>query len=216
MAISVLVEVLLPSGTAGATLGPAEDKGDKPGSMKDWLRNKLKALARLLGKLGSKVQEELPGIIGVIISWILNRVKEVVSWVLETYGALVSEGCFICTWSRESNFVFMMEMTFSLPSTTRLLQSQPCSKQWMLTSCHAVHCWGCKSHSVLVFKVEASSPLFLQLYSANLLSASTFFGSFIVTCCNWVCFAILVVTSFTTTACKHPNAIIQAIHYPNG
>ena len=58
MAIGVLVEALLPGGGA-----------------------KLKALASLLGRLGMKAAEALPGIIGGIISWILNRAKDIVGWV---------------------------------------------------------------------------------------------------------------------------------------
>ena len=57
--------------------------------MKESLRNKLKALASLLGKSGAKAAEALPGIIGVIISWILNRAKEVVGWVSQNLWALV-------------------------------------------------------------------------------------------------------------------------------
>ena len=49
--------------------------------MREWLRNKLKALALLLGRSGVKAAEVLPGIIGAIISWILNRAAEVVDWV---------------------------------------------------------------------------------------------------------------------------------------
>ena len=36
-----------------------------------------------------KAAEALPGIIGGIISWILNRAKEVVGWVLQYLWALV-------------------------------------------------------------------------------------------------------------------------------
>ena len=57
--------------------------------LKEWIRNKLKALASLLGKLGMKAAEALPGIIGGIISWILNRAKDVVGWVLQNLWALV-------------------------------------------------------------------------------------------------------------------------------
>ena len=42
---------------------PKDEKG-----LKEWVRSKLKALASLLGKLGKKVAEALPGIIGGIIS----------------------------------------------------------------------------------------------------------------------------------------------------
>ena len=52
----ILVEALLPS---GAAVGAAhKDGGDgKPENTKKWLRNKLKGLARLLGKLGAKWQK---------------------------------------------------------------------------------------------------------------------------------------------------------------
>ena len=64
---------------------PPKDKK----SVKEWLRNKLKAFALLPGKLGMKAAEALPGIIGAIISWILNRVKEVVGWLSQNLWALV-------------------------------------------------------------------------------------------------------------------------------
>ena len=57
--------------------------------LKEWIRNKLKALASLLGRLGIKAAEALPGIIGGIISWILNRAKDVVGWVSQNLWALV-------------------------------------------------------------------------------------------------------------------------------
>ena len=77
MAIGVFVEALLPGGGGGggtvASPPPKDEKG-----VKEWLRNKLKALASLLGRLGVKAAEALPGIIGAIISWVLNRAAEVV------------------------------------------------------------------------------------------------------------------------------------------
>ena len=55
MAIGVLVEALLPGGAAtasggGGELPPKDEKG-----LKGWIRNKLKVLASLLGRLGMKV-----------------------------------------------------------------------------------------------------------------------------------------------------------------
>ena len=87
MAISVLVEALLPGGDGGAVGGKPPPKDEK--GAKEWLRNKVKALASLFGKLGVKAAEALPGIIGPIISWILNRVAEVVVWVSQNLWALV-------------------------------------------------------------------------------------------------------------------------------
>ena len=90
MAIGVLVEALLLGGGAATESGgggeppPKDEKG-----LQGWIRNKLKALASLLGRLGMKAAEALPGIIGGIISWILNRAKDVVGWVSQNLWALV-------------------------------------------------------------------------------------------------------------------------------
>ena len=80
MAISVLVQALLPGGGGGAAESGGPPPKDEKG-LKEWIRSKLKALASLLGKLGMKAAEALPGIIGGIISWVLNRAKDVVGWV---------------------------------------------------------------------------------------------------------------------------------------
>ena len=90
MAIGVLVEALLSGGGATTASGgggeplPKDEKG-----LKEWVRSKLKVLASLLRKLGMKAAEALPGIIGGIISWILNRAKDVVGWVSQNLWALV-------------------------------------------------------------------------------------------------------------------------------
>ena len=57
--------------------------------LKEWIRNKLKSLARSLGRLGMKAAEVLPGIIGAIISWILNRAADVVGLVSQNLWAPV-------------------------------------------------------------------------------------------------------------------------------
>ena len=88
MAIGVLVEALLPGGATTASGGGEPPPKDEK-SLKEWVRNKLKVLASLFGKLGMKVAEALPGIIGGIISWILNRAKDIVGWVLQNLWALV-------------------------------------------------------------------------------------------------------------------------------
>ena len=87
-AIGVLIEALLPGGGGTVASGGEPPPKDEKG-LKEWIRNKLKSFASLLGKLGMKAAEVLPGIIGVIISWILNRAKEVVGWVSQNLWALV-------------------------------------------------------------------------------------------------------------------------------
>ena len=94
MAIGVLIEALLPGASGGGGGAAASGGGGDPPpkdekGLKEWIRDKLKALASLLGQLGMKAAEALPGIIGGIISWILNRAKDVVGWVLQNLWALV-------------------------------------------------------------------------------------------------------------------------------
>ena len=90
MAIRVLVEALLPGGGGGgATPSGGESPPKDERGLKEWIRNKLKALASLLGQLGIKAAEALPRITGGIISWILNKAKDVVGWVSQNLWALV-------------------------------------------------------------------------------------------------------------------------------
>ena len=90
MAIGVVVEALLPGGGgAAAASGGGEPLTKDEKGLKEWVRSKLKALASLLGKLGMKAAEALPGIIEGIICWILNRAKNVVGWVMQNLWALV-------------------------------------------------------------------------------------------------------------------------------
>ena len=62
----------------------------KGGGARKWIKNKLKALSRLLGKLADKTMAFLPGIIGSILSWTLNRAKEVVGWLSQNLWALIT------------------------------------------------------------------------------------------------------------------------------
>ena len=80
MAIGVLIVALLPGVSGAIASGGSEPPNDEHG-LTEWIRSKIKASASLLGRLGIKAAEALPGIIGGIISWILNRAKEVVGWV---------------------------------------------------------------------------------------------------------------------------------------
>ena len=89
MAIGVLVEALLLGRGAATASGGGEPTPKDEKGLKKWVRSELKVLASLLGKLGMKAAEALPSIIGGIISWILNRAKDVVSSVLQNLWALV-------------------------------------------------------------------------------------------------------------------------------
>ena len=81
MSIGVLIEALP---------GSTSDDDGKGGGARELIKNKLKALSRLLGKLADKALASLPGIIGAILSWILNRAKEVIGWLSQNLWALIT------------------------------------------------------------------------------------------------------------------------------
>ena len=91
MSTGVLIEALLGSHTVSTITSGSTSGGDgKGGGAKEWLKNKLKALSQLLGKLADKALASLQGIIGSIISWILNRAKEVIVYLSQNLWVLIT------------------------------------------------------------------------------------------------------------------------------
>ena len=82
MAIGALIETLLGGPSVPATTTSGNTSG---GEGREWVKNKLKALSHLPGKLADKALASLQGIIGSIISWILNRAKEVIGWLSQQF-----------------------------------------------------------------------------------------------------------------------------------
>ena len=90
MTIGVLIEALLGGPSASTPKSGGTSGVDTKGGAREWIKNKLKALSQLLGKLADKALASLPGIIGSIISWILNRAKEVIGWLSQNVWALTT------------------------------------------------------------------------------------------------------------------------------
>ena len=90
MAIGVLIEALLGGPSASAPKSGGTSGGEKKGGARELIKNKLKALSQLLGKLADEALASLPGIIGSILLWILNRAKEVVVWLSQNLWALIT------------------------------------------------------------------------------------------------------------------------------
>ena len=90
MTIGILIEALLGGPSASTPTPQSTTTSDKKGGAREWIKNKLKALSQLLGKLADKALASLPGIIGSILSWILNRAKEVVGWLSQNLWALIT------------------------------------------------------------------------------------------------------------------------------
>ena len=90
MAIGFLIEALLGGPSTSTPTSGGTSGGDKKGGAREWIKNKLKVLSQLLGKLADKVLASLPGVIGSILSWILNRAKEVIGWLSQNLWALIT------------------------------------------------------------------------------------------------------------------------------
>ena len=67
----------------------SNNNNNNPNKKSNWVKDKLKALAGLLGKLGEKFAAALPGIIGSIVAWLFNTAKEVVSLLAENAWTLL-------------------------------------------------------------------------------------------------------------------------------
>ena len=90
MTLGVLIEALLGGPSASAPTPQSTTTNDKKSGAREWIKNELKALSQLLGKLADKALASLPGIIGSILSWILNRAKEVIGWLSQNLWALIT------------------------------------------------------------------------------------------------------------------------------
>ena len=90
MTLGVLIEALLGGPSMSTPTLQSTTTSDKKGGAREWIKNKLKALSQLLGKLADNASASLPGIIGSILSWILNRAKEVVGWLSQNLWALIT------------------------------------------------------------------------------------------------------------------------------
>ena len=82
--IESIVTSVIGGGSSGGKPPPKDEKG-----VRKWFQDKLKALARLFGKLASKAASALPGIIGSIISGILNFMKKAVGFLAKHTWALI-------------------------------------------------------------------------------------------------------------------------------
>ena len=85
-------------GNSGTKKPPSND----PNTVKNWVKGKLKALARLLKKLGAKALSSLPAILGSVISWVLNMLKKGILFMAEyTYAFITFIATIIGYWIYE-------------------------------------------------------------------------------------------------------------------
>ena len=77
MVVSTLVLAL--TGGSGGIPPPTPPAGK--GGFKEWMKKHLQSLGRALAKLASKAAVTLPGIIGSIVSWLLNLLAKTAGWL---------------------------------------------------------------------------------------------------------------------------------------
>ena len=90
MTLGVLIEAILGGPSTSTPTPQSTTTSNKKGGAREWIKDKLKALSSLLGKLAAKAGATLPGIIGSIVAWLLNRAKEVVGWLSQNLWALIT------------------------------------------------------------------------------------------------------------------------------
>ena len=88
--LGVLIEALLGGPSMSTPTSESTTTNDRKGGAREWIKNKLKTLSQLVGKLADKALASLPWIIGSIISWILNRAKKVIGWLSQNLWALIT------------------------------------------------------------------------------------------------------------------------------
>jgi ribosomal protein S20 len=88
-AFGLLIESII-SPFTGSTPSGIPPPPSQPNKVAQWFKKKLQALAGLLGRLAGKAAAALPGIIGAIISGVLNLLKSVVGFAAShIWGFLV-------------------------------------------------------------------------------------------------------------------------------
>ena len=102
MAISTLVLALTGGSAAAAPVAPTPAPPADKAGLKEWAKKNLQALGRMLAQLAGKAAAALPGIIGSILSWLLNLLSKTVGWFAENLWAFVAAiGGLLLVFARE-------------------------------------------------------------------------------------------------------------------
>jgi len=76
-ALGLIISTLITSLSGGVATASTPPKN--PNKIGEWVKNKLKALARLFGRLAGKAAAAIPGILGSIVVGVLNFLKKIVT-----------------------------------------------------------------------------------------------------------------------------------------
>ena len=98
MAISTLV--LAFTGGGGSAPAPSLKPPDKSG-LKEWVKRHLQALGRALGNLAGKAAAALPGIIGLIVSWLLGTLGKTATLARKKWALATAAGTLFLVAARD-------------------------------------------------------------------------------------------------------------------
>ena len=87
--LSTLVLALTGGGAAVAPVTPTPTPPADMAGLKEWAKKHFQALGRMLAQLAGKAAAALPGIIGSIVSWLLNLLSKNAGWLAGNLWALV-------------------------------------------------------------------------------------------------------------------------------
>ena len=98
MIISTIV-LAIPGGSGG---GAAPPQPPGKGGAKGWIKKQLQSLGRILAKLAGKAAAALPGIIGLIVSWLLSLLGKTAVWLAgNLWAVLLAVGGLLLMAARE-------------------------------------------------------------------------------------------------------------------
>ena len=89
MAISTLVLALTGGGSSGMPAPTPTPTPPDKGGLREWAKKKLQDLGRLLARLAGKAAAALPGIIGSVVSWLLNTLGKTATWLAGNLWAML-------------------------------------------------------------------------------------------------------------------------------
>ena len=90
MTLGVLIEALLGRPNVSTTTSESTTTSDKKGGAREWIKKQIESSITTAGKLADQALAALPGIIGSILSWILDIAKEVIGWLSQNLWALIT------------------------------------------------------------------------------------------------------------------------------
>ena len=88
--LGLIISTLVSALTGGAATGGSPTPPKNPNKVGEWVKGKLKALARLLGRLASKAAAALPGILGSVVVGILNFLKKFATAAAQHVGLFLT------------------------------------------------------------------------------------------------------------------------------